>query len=82
MALEGSGFDYESDSKGRETVSPVEISPASDDLLKKELSKLSIIIDDIQTISKVADKFWRELAESREGKLGWAEHEKKFFEII
>ncbi len=79
--IEGSDSRYIAGS--RETSKAVKIRPANDDLLKKELADLSIIIDDVPTIRKVANKFIKELVTKKDGKLAFDECTYKgLFEIV
>ncbi len=79
--IEGSNSRYFNASN--ETKSRVNIVPASEELLKSELAKLSIIIDDVPSIKIVAEKFYKELVTIKGGRLAWDEDTHKgFFEIV
>jgi hypothetical protein len=63
----------------------VRVRPATDELLKSELAKLGIIIEDIPTIKKVAEKFPTELSGMENGKIASYfsySCKNKFWEIV
>lgn len=79
--MEGSRSQYFSSS--RETEYSVKVVPASDELLRREVSKLGLVIDHMPTIKIVAEKFYSELISIKGGKLAWDEDTNKgFFEIV
>ncbi|HLP86251.1 MAG TPA: hypothetical protein VK153_00005 [Candidatus Paceibacterota bacterium] len=62
----------------------VKVRLASDELIKSELLKLGLVIEDMPTILKVAGRFWQDLCSIEEGKLAvyWNGSSWKLWEIV
>lgn len=79
--MEGSGSRYIPGSK--EKSSRVKVIKASDETIKAELASIDIIIDDLATVRKVAQKFHSEIVSRDGGKIAWDEDTHLgFFEIV
>lgn len=79
--MEGSGSKYIPGSK--EKSSRVKVIKASDESIKAELASINVIIEDPDTIRKVAEKFYSEIVSRDGGKIAWDEDTHLgFFEIV
>ncbi|HUC88974.1 MAG TPA: hypothetical protein VMR49_03000 [Candidatus Paceibacterota bacterium] len=65
-------------------IQSVRVRPATNELLKSELVRLGIIIDDIPTIKKVANRFISDLSTMKEGKLAYyyGDPDNRLLEIV
>jgi len=67
----------------QETKIWVQVIPATDHLLQNSLQQIGIIIEDMPSVRKVAQKFSSELIQIEGGSLAWDQDTHKgFFEII
>jgi len=79
--MEGSDSSYYAGS--RETKTKVKVIPATDYLLRNELEHIGLVIADLPTVRKVAQKFSSELIQRPGGSLAWDQVTNQgFFEIL